>query len=219
MREGAFKALVDVIPEVVVPPYRTLQRGGVWGPVDSAGWSMIFNAPYSSEEACIELKWAHGKGYVAHPVQQLPNRSVGMVIKQLRYRWYNGHFDEKKSRIVTEAEECYRNVLHCENVMQDMINFDHETWKDEEETVSENLLALVGIPLDLTKWTKLAGMDKYVEFTLVSDTRFCGEPLWTDETSSIEEEDDTGIKMKIFLCKLPISKMCISFIFTALKII
>ena len=40
--------------------------------------------------------------------------------------------------------------------MQEMINLDNDTWMESEETVSGNLLALQGVPVDMTEWKKWA---------------------------------------------------------------
>jgi hypothetical protein len=164
------------------------KSGGIWGPEGGAGWSIIFNAPYTPTEGCIELKWAVGKGYVAHPDRQTTNRSVGTVIKQLRTRWYNGYINSHGVQI-TEAQECFRLVEHCERVMQHAIDADYTEFGESEACVHGNLFCLNNVPEDLTAWKKLAGMDKYVEFALNLDTMFCGDPF-TDVQEPEEESEE-----------------------------
>ena len=131
-------------------------------------------------------------GFVARPVQQDPNRSVGVVIKQLRQRCYGGSEDIYGNRI-TEDKECCSNIEHCEGVMQANIDDDYSTFGSDpialnnEECVSGDLLSLLGVPADLSRWKKLAGMDKYVEFKSVDDTAFCDDLL-----AGIDEEDEEG---------------------------
>ena len=103
-------------------------------------------------KGCIELKWAIGKGFVAHPDQQAPKRSVGTVISQLRKRWYDGHFDCDEGVHITEDQECLRMVEHCEKVMQDELNADYEKFYESENCVSGDLFNLQHVPDDLTQW-------------------------------------------------------------------
>ena len=53
VREGAMTAIIAKKPSLVVPPYIPLMQeksGGVWGSVESKGWSIIFNTPYTPSE-------------------------------------------------------------------------------------------------------------------------------------------------------------------------
>ena len=100
-------------------------------------------------------------GFVARPVQQDPNRSVGVVIKQLRQRCYGGSEDIYGNRI-TEDKECCSYIEHCcEGVVQANIDDDYSTFGSDpialnnEECVSGDLFSLLGVPADLSRWEKI----------------------------------------------------------------
>ena len=74
-------------------------------------------------------------GFVARPVQQDPNRSVGVVIKQLRQRCYGGSEDIYGNRI-TEDKECCSYIEHCEGVVQANIDDDYSTFGSDPIALS-----------------------------------------------------------------------------------
>ena len=67
------------------------------------GWSIIYSAPYSPKSCPIELKWAYGKNYVAHPDQFHKDRTCSDVIKLFRKRYYT-----KEGQFV-----CHKQIRNC----------------------------------------------------------------------------------------------------------
>lgn len=159
LKEAVFKELERSQPMVVLPPYLQLmkEQKGQWGPPDSDGFSLVWNAQYTAPEVAIELMWADGKNHLANPKNFTADRSLATTVKQLRDRWYN----EPTTTPMIE---------HCEKVMMEQIKLDHSAFDKHKEAhlwadESDSIFRLNGMPdaETLKNWKKLVEMDKYRE--------------------------------------------------------
>ncbi|KAJ1416943.1 hypothetical protein B484DRAFT_434387 [Ochromonadaceae sp. CCMP2298] len=117
VREGTYRALLAVDPQLVELPFEALIREvkDLWGPPGEDGFQMLWNAEYVSTEIYIEMFWGQGKNAVGNPKNQFAGRTLADISRILHETWFRD-----------PDNLCERLQRHCEVVMSRFINIDHE---------------------------------------------------------------------------------------------